>query len=74
MTKEQDSKLAKVRRKFLQDYSAAHRDIELSEAAIKLLEGVSDAGKVIATLKRKQQSHLRRLDSAASKLGAPYGA
>lgn len=29
---------AKIRRKHLSDYAAAHRDIELTEAAIELLE------------------------------------
>lgn len=59
-------------RKHLNDYSAAHRDIELTEAAICLLEKVSGTRGVRETLKRKQQVHLRRLDRAAEKLGAPY--
>lgn len=62
-----------AQRKHLNDYKAANRDLELTEAAIKILERVSTAGSVVATLKRKQQIHLRRLDAAAAKLGAPYG-
>ena len=65
---------AKTNRKHLSAYSAAHRDIELTEAAINLLEKVSNAQTVISALKKKQHAHLRRLDAAAEKLGAPYGA
>ncbi|MBK8772222.1 MAG: hypothetical protein IPM06_17615 [Rhizobiales bacterium] len=64
----------KTKRKHLNDYSHAHRDIELTEAAINILERVSGAQTVVKALKRKQQVHLRRLDAAAEKLGAPYGA
>lgn len=65
---------AKTKRKHLNDYRSAHRDIELTEAAIQLLERVSNTASVVATLKRRQHTHLRRLDAAAEKLGAPYGA
>ena len=65
---------AKTRRKHLNDYSAAHRDIELTEVAIGILEHVTGAASVVATLKKKQHAHLRRIDAAAEKLGAPYGA
>jgi hypothetical protein len=65
---------AKTRRKHLNDYSRAHRDIELTEAAINLLERVSNAQTAVRALKKKQHAHLRRLDAAAEKLGAPYGA
>lgn len=61
-------------RKHLNDYSAALRDIELTEAAINLLEKVTGSQRVIATLKKSQHKHLSRLDAAAEKLGAPYGA
>lgn len=63
----------KKQRKHLREYSAAYRDIELTEAAIQILEHVSNAASVVATLKRRQHTHLRRLDAAAIKLGAPYG-
>lgn len=62
------------KRKHLNDYSAAHRDIELTEAAIEILEKVTGAQRVIATLKKSQHKHLAKLDAAAEKLGAPYGA
>lgn len=65
---------AKTKRKHLRDYSDAHRDIELTEAAIGILEKVTGAQRVIATLKKSQHKHLYRLDAAAEKLGAPYGA
>jgi hypothetical protein len=64
------------RRKILNDFAAATRDIELTEAAINILERVHDSRAVrssINALKREQQAHLRRLDAAAAKLGAPYG-
>ena len=61
------------RRKLLNDYSDAHRDIELTEAAINLLEKVRGTQMVIATLKKSQHKHLAKLDAAAEKLGAPYG-
>jgi predicted ArsR family transcriptional regulator len=65
---------AKTRRKHLNSYTAAYRDIELTEAAIELLEKVTGTQRVIATLKKSQRRHLARLDAAAEKLGAPYGA
>ena len=65
---------AKTKRKHLEDYSHACRDIELTEVAINILEHVSNAAAEVKSLKRKQQAHLRRIDAAAEKLGAPYGA
>lgn len=64
---------AKEKRKHLNDYSVAHRDLELTEAAISLLENVTGTQRVIAALKKSQRKHLDRLDAAAEKLGAPYG-
>lgn len=64
------------KRKHLNEFSEARRDIELTEAAINMLERVSSSRAVrscIATLNRQQQSYLRKMDSAAEKLGAPYG-
>lgn len=65
---------AKTRRKYLNAHAAECRDIELTEAAIMILERVTGVAGVIATLKRKQQGQLKRIDAAAKKLGAPYGA
>lgn len=65
---------AKTQRKYLNEHSAASRDIELVEVAIGILERVSGCGSVVQTLKRKQQKYLTRIDAAAEKLGAPYGA
>lgn len=62
------------KRKHLNDYSAAHRDIELTEAAINLLEKVTGAQRMVAMLKKSQHKHLAKLDAAAEKLGAPYAA
>lgn len=64
----------KTKRKHLLEYTDACRDIELTEAAIQLLERVSNTASVVSTLKRRQHTHLRRIDAAAAKLGAPYGA
>lgn len=65
---------ARTQRKHLQDHVAAQRDIELTDVAINILEKVTGAQRVIATLKKIQQKHLIRLDAAAQRLGAPYGA
>lgn len=59
-------------RKALNDYKEAHKDIELTEAAITLLERVTGMGRTVAGLKNKQHQHLARMDAAAAKLGAPY--
>jgi hypothetical protein len=63
----------KTTRQILDEHSHATRDIELTEAAIGLLERVGGTSRVIATLKRLQQKQLDRIDRAAAKLGAPYG-
>ena len=60
------------KRKHLIDFSGAHRDIQLTELAINILEKVTGAQSVIVTLKNSQRKHLAKLDSAAAKLGAPY--
>jgi len=65
---------AKTRRKHLIEFQRAHTDFELTHAAIELLERVKGTSGVINQLQKKQQTHLRRMDAAASKLGAPYGA
>ena len=65
---------AKAKRKHLNDHSAASRDIELTEVAISILEHVTGAASIVKVLKKKQQVFLRRIDAAAEKLGAPYGA
>lgn len=61
---------AKTRRKHLRDYSAAHRDIELTGAAITILEKVSGAQRVIAALQKMQGKQLAAVDAAAARLGA----
>lgn len=65
---------AKTKRKHLADHARASKDIELTEAEILILERVSGCGGVVETLKKKQQVQLRKIDAAAEKLGAPYGA
>lgn len=50
---------------YLRDHSKAVRDIELTEAAIGILEGVNGCSGIVQQLKRKQQSQLRRIDKAA---------
>jgi flagellin-specific chaperone FliS len=64
------------RRKILLIYAAAVRDLELAEAAIRIIEGMnlhSRTSRCIDLLKKQQQISLKRLDAAAEKLGAPYG-
>lgn len=63
---------AKTRRKHLREYSAAHGDIELTGAAIGILERVSGTEKAIKMLQKLQHKQLDRMDAAAEKLGAPY--
>ena len=62
---------AKARSKYLNDYSKAHRDIQLTDAAIEILEKVTDSHRIIAALKKSQHKHLSRLDAAAEKLRVP---
>lgn len=64
--------LMKTQRDHLNAYSSAHRDIQLSESAIGILEGVSGCNSIVNSLKQKQQIFLRRMDIAAEQLGAPY--
>lgn len=65
---------AKSKRAILLEYQEEVRNLELSEAAINLLEQVQGraAQRCIETLKRDQCRMVRRLDAAAGKLGAPY--
>jgi hypothetical protein len=66
----------RTQRKHLLDYTVAAKNLELSEVAINVLEGVntSESRIAIRALKRGQQKQLKLLDAAAEKLGAPYGA
>jgi len=61
-------------RKHLDDYSSAHTDLDLTDAAINLLERVNGTARIVSLLKKSQQKHLAKLDAAAEKLGAPYPA
>lgn len=67
---------AKTKRKHLNDYSKAARDIELAGVAITILERMNCRGAITAinALKRRSTSRIKKLDAAAAKLGAPYGA
>jgi hypothetical protein len=67
---------AKTKRQHLNEYHAAARRIELSEACIGLLEAVrtTAAYRCVKIMKADQQRHLRDLDKQAEALGAPYGA
>lgn len=66
----------KERRKYLREYTNAARQIELGHACTLLLQGMSGAApaRCIKQLQHHSQQALRRLDAAAEKLGAPYGA
>ena len=67
---------AKTKRKHLNDYTCAAREIELAGVAITILEGMNcrEATTAINALKRRSMNRIKRLDAAAAKLGAPYGA
>jgi hypothetical protein len=58
----------------LEKHTAAVKDLELSEAAIKILEGMhsATAERCIGALKRGQQTTIRQLDKAALQLGLPH--
>lgn len=60
----------------LHRYTAATRALELSGAAIRILERLDtqEAKSAVDTLLRGQQRQLKLLDKAAADLGAPYGA
>jgi len=66
----------KKQRHHLAVYTLAARQIELAGVAIRVLEGMNtrEAVQAIRILERGQQVQLKRLDAAAEKLGAPYGA
>ena len=66
----------KTRRKHLNAYTMATRNIELSEVAIAVLDRVNtnSSRRAIAILSRGQQQQLKLLDASAEMLGAPYGA
>ena len=62
-------------RQHLHEYSQYHRDIELTETAITILERTTQTRNVVSVirrLKQEQQHHLNQLDKAAASLGAPY--
>jgi len=63
-----------TQREHLNAYTTAVRDLELTDTAIEILERVTGVAsqRCIKALKAEQQRHLKRLDVAAAKLGAPY--
>lgn len=66
----------KTRRKYLVEYTAAARQLELAGIAIDVIEKMHGATplRIIKTLQHQMQRQLVRMDAAAAKLGAPYGA
>lgn len=66
--------MANKKRDHLNDYTDAAREIEIAGVAIKALECMRsvEAARAIKMLHVAQQRHLKRLDAAAAKLGAPY--
>ena len=66
----------KKNRKNLNDYSEAYRSVQLTGAAIDILESTHTraAAAAIKRLKGDQHRLLKLMDAAAKKLGAPYGA
>jgi len=67
---------AKTRRKHLRDFQDAAREIELGGVCIGILEAMRDpvGQRCIKALNASAQRQLTKLDKAAEKLGAPYGA
>ena len=64
------------KRKHLNEYTDAARQIELAQVCINVLEAMKGnaATQCIRTLKAAQQSALTEMDRAAELLGAPYPA
>lgn len=64
----------KMQRKHLNDYTTAARVIEISGAAIVMLEqlGTTEAMQACRALHRGNRRQLKLLDAAAARLGAPY--
>lgn len=67
---------AKTKRRHLKDFEEAARQIELAGVCIDVLETMHGVApqRCVKALKAEQQKQLLRLDKAAEKLGAPYGA
>lgn len=63
-----------TRREILRNYTDAAREIELAGVAIDIIEKMRSRESLVAirALMRAQQRHLKKLDNAAIKLGAPY--
>jgi len=64
----------KMRRRHLNDYTRAHTDILLTQSAIDLMDRVSNSRTILNALKKKRSACLHKMDYAAEKMGAPYGA
>jgi hypothetical protein len=63
-----------ARRNVLLDYTHECRQMDLSGAAVDILETMNtpEASAAVRALKRGQQRLLKRIDKAAAKLGCPY--
>jgi hypothetical protein len=62
-------------RAHLFDHAAAVRDAELTQVAILALERTTSTPgirRVLIKLQAEQQKQVRRIDAAASAIGAPY--
>jgi len=66
---------AKTKRKHLNDFKEAAKNIEFAEICIGFLERMprDPAQRIIKTLKAEQKKYLTKMDYNAAKLGAPYG-
>jgi uncharacterized protein with PIN domain len=67
-------KKEKTIRQILQDHDKAVTQIELTEAAIKILERMEGprVARAVKLLKQDQQFMLKQIDATAAQLGAPY--
>jgi hypothetical protein len=66
--------MKKTPRQILQEHDQAVTQIELTEAAIKILERMEGprVERAVKLLKQDQQFMLKRIDATAEQLGAPY--
>ena len=77
VTKLKQRYLEQERREILERYTDHHRDMELADMAIEIIERMSGRYsrlRIVAALKAGQQRSLVGMDKAAEQLGAPYPA
>lgn len=61
-----------INKKFLSKYGRACKDIELTEAAIGILERVSGMHNIVKDIKKKQQYQLEDINKYAALIEIPF--